>query len=225
MAEKTISELIASNEVTFEVLNKADSSSIEELIYIRKISKCRDKRMELTVKDLNIIKNYNITEFITELVKEEVEKIYTYCSTVGYIFTLPEDEELMKITNDSSESNIQDLYLNTIKKILRKYALPYLNIIKIEAVINDDALDNISGNSNQPSIYSITFKTGSSTDDLVIHYNSNKTSSTNFSFTKDVGYSMIVEKSIDLICEKYKNIANDKIDHLERALAILTSKR
>ena len=225
MAEKTISELIASNEVTFKVLNKADSSSIEELIYIRKISKCRDKRMELTVKDLNIIKNYNITEFITELAKEEVEKIYTYCSTVGYIFTLPEDEELMKITNDSSESNIQDLYLNTIKKILRKYALPYFNIIKIEAVINDDALDNISGNSNQPSIYSITFKTGSSTDDLVIHYNSNKTSSTNFSFTEDVGYSMIVEKSINLIYEKYKKIANDKADQLERTLAILTSKR
>ena len=77
MAEKTISELIASNEVTFEVLNKADSSSIEELIYIRKISKCRDKRMELTVKDLNNIKNYNITEFITELVKEEVKNIAT----------------------------------------------------------------------------------------------------------------------------------------------------
>ena len=227
MVEKTISELLASNDITFEVLNKAESSSIEELIYIRKISKCRDKRKELTVKDLNIIKNYNITEFIIKVVKEEVKNIYTYCNASGYIFTIPKDEELAEIVNESSESGTQDLYLNTINRALKKIAFPYFTIAKIEVVVSDDILDSASGNSNKPIIYSIAFETGEGIDDLIIHNdcNDNKISSTNFSFTEDEGHSMVVEKSINLIYEKYKKIANDKADQLERTLAILTSKR
>ena len=225
MLEKLISELLASNEVTFEVLNKADSSSIEELIYIKKRLKSRDKRTELTVKDLNALKDYNITEFITKVVKEEVKNIYTYCNASGYIYTIPSDEKLAEIVNGSSESGTQDLYLNTIKRILTKNVFPYFSIAKIEAVISYDVLDSIPNNSNTPSIFSITFKTGASTDDLVIHYNNNKVSFTNFSFTEEVGHSMVVEKSINLIYEKYKKIADEKVDHLERVLAILTSTR
>ena len=227
MLEKLISELLASNEVTFEVLNKADSSNIEELIYIKKRLKSRDKRTELTVKDLNALKDYNITEFITKVVKEEVKNIYTYCNASGYIYTIPKDEELAEIVNDSSESGTQDLYLNTVKRALRKIAFPYFTIAKIEVVISDDILNSASGKSNNPIIYSITFKTGKSIDDLIIYNDGhdNKVSSTNFSFTEDVGHSMVVEKSINLIYEKYKKIADSKVDHLKRVLAILTSTR
>ena len=227
MLEKLINELLASNEVTFEVLNKAENSELEELIYIKKKSKHKDKRAELTVKDLNILKDYNITEFITKVVKEEVKNIYTYCNASGYIFTIPKDEELAEIVNESSESGTQDLYLNTIGRALRKIAFPYFTIAKIEVVISDNVLDSASGNSSKPIIYSIAFKTGKGIDDLIIYNdcNDNKVSSTNFSFTEEAGHSMVVEKSINLIYEKYKKIADEKVDHLERVLAILTSTR
>ena len=47
----------------------------------------------------------------------------------------------------------------------------------------------------------------------------------NYSFIKDHGYHKTIQRCIHLVNEKYKKIASDKADQLERTLAILTSKR
>ena len=222
------------SEITFRTLHEAEDSILEKLISIKKISKNK-KNIDLTVRDLSIIEKYNIIDLVMSFAKEKIKEIYKYCNTSNCIYVLPSNEKLTKYIDEflddctKNTSPNKSIGPNIIVELLKAYDFSCFTIEKIEVLLNDNIQDNVLDQNKEVEVKtivnSIIFKLDRIAEDLVIVVNDDSSYTENYSFTSEIGYLEITKKISKIIQEKYEQIANEKIDQVERAFAMLTSSR
>jgi hypothetical protein len=172
-------------------------------IYVMPDNSCLSKILDESKKDLNekdfrfLLKEYSISSMVVNKIKVLIDE-----ESLNHFLTLCK-KTTENLTEDSN-------YNSAVKILIEDYKENYIfPIVKI-------AFEISSGRTGPMSDY---------LSNLEISFSRDGIATTNYSFTKDYGYHKTIQRCIHLINEKYKKIAKDKADDLEKVLAFLTSDR
>ncbi len=178
-------------------------------IYVMPDDSSLSKILDENKKDLNEKDFFNINDFRFLLKEYSISSI-----VVNKIKVLIDEESLnhfltlfKKTTEDSNHNS---------------------PIVKILTILTEDFKENYIFPIVKIAFEVSSCRTGPMNDylsNLEILFSGDGIATTNYSFVKDCGYNKTIQRCIHLVNEKYKKIASDKADQLERTLAILTSKR
>ena len=180
------------------------------------LSKILDEREnDLNEKDFFSIKDFRF------LLKE-----YSISSMVVNKIKVLIDEESLNYFSTLSEKTTENLTGDYVNDWCNKKRINY-NSPAVKVLIEDYKESYIF------PIVKIAFEISSCLpipindylSNLEISFSSDGMATTNYSFIKDCGYHKTIQRCIHLVNEKYRKIAKDRADELERTLAILTSKR
>ncbi len=231
------------------------TSMLQELICFRKVkSRNSSDIKEISLSDLLAISQTDIPAIIIQrirdsLILESKDYLAENKTENAYIYVMPYDSCLSKILDESKKDlNKKDFFnINDFRFLLKECNMSSMLVSKIKVLIDEESLDRFLASSEKTiedllkdykenyifPIVKIAFEisycyTGPMNDslsNLEISFSKDGTAKTNYSFARDCGYNKTIQRCIHLVNEKYKKIANDKADQLERTLAILTSKR
>jgi hypothetical protein len=180
-------------------------------IYVMPDNSCLSKILDESKKDLNekdfrfLLKECSISSIFVDKIKVLIDE-----ESLNHFSTLSE-KRTEELAGDCRGNN-NDINYNSsaVKILIEDYKENYIfPVVKI-------AFEISSGRTGPMSDY---------LSNLEISFSRDGIATTNYSFTKDYGYHKTIQRCIHLINEKYKKIAKDKADDLEKVLAFLTSDR